>query len=80
MAGFVDEPTSPVGYVAADKVAALTAPSGVMLKLRSGAPHDEVNKAVSALPGVVAYLSTEAIAATIRQNFSLYNALIGLIH
>jgi putative ABC transport system permease protein len=79
VAGFVDEPTSPVGYISADKVAALTPPSGVMLKLRPGASHGEVSKAVSALPGVVAYLSTDALARTVRQNFSLYNTLIGLM-
>ncbi len=79
VAGFVDEPTSPVAYIAADKVAALAAPSGVMLKLTPGAPHDEVSQAVSALPGVVAYLSTDSLATTIRQAFALYNALIGLM-
>ncbi len=67
VAGFVDEPTSPVAYIAADKVAALVAPSGVMLKLTPDAPRDEVSQAVSALPGVVAYLSTESLATTTRQ-------------
>ena len=79
VAGFVDEPTNPVAYIAADQVAALAAPSGVMLKLTPGARHDEVRRAVSALPGVVAYLSTDSLASRIRQAFSLNNALIGLM-
>lgn len=79
VAGFVDEPTSPVAYIAADKLATLAAPSGVMLKLTPGAPHDEVSHAVSGLPGVVAYVSTDSVATTIRQAFSLYNVLVGLM-
>jgi putative ABC transport system permease protein len=79
IAGFVDEPTSPVVYIAADNVAALAAPSGVMVKLAPGTSHDEVSRAVTALPGVAAYVSTESVARTIRQAFSLYNAMVGLM-
>ncbi len=79
VAGFVDEPTSPVVYIAVDKVAALAASSGVMLKLSPGAPRDEVTRAVSALPGVIAYLSSDSLATAMRRNFALYNALIGLM-
>ena len=52
-------------------VAALAAPSGVMLKLTPGARHDELNKIVSALPGVLTYLSTDVIVTAVRQNFAL---------
>ncbi len=79
VAGFVDEPTSPVAYIAADKVVGLAAPTGVMLKLTPDAPHDEVGQDVSTMPGVVAYLSTESLATTVQQAFSLYNALVGLM-
>lgn len=78
VAGIVDEP-SPVGYIAADKMAELAAPSGVMVKLTPDASADEVKKAASALPGVVTYLSTDTITTGLRQNFSLYNTLIGLM-
>jgi putative ABC transport system permease protein len=79
VAGFVDEPTSPVVYIDIDKTAGLAPPTGVMLKVRPDAGRDEVTRAVSALPGVVAYLSTDSIAATMRRNFALFNALIGLM-
>ena len=77
--GFVDEPTSPVAYIAADKVAPMVPPSGVMVKLTPNASQEEVSQTVSALPGVVAYLSTGSLAITIRQAFALYNALLGLM-
>ncbi|MBV9514297.1 MAG: FtsX-like permease family protein [Mycobacteriaceae bacterium] len=77
VAGFVDEPTSPVGYIVADKVAAMASPSGVMLRLTPGARPDEVRQVVSALPGVTSYVSTDAVASTFRHAFSLNNALLG---
>ncbi len=79
VAGFVDEPTNPVVYIDIDKVATVTPPSGVMLKLHPGAPGDQVNLDVAALPGVAAYLSTDSIASTMRRNFALLGALIGLM-
>jgi len=77
--GFVDEPTSPVVYIDIDKTAALAPSSGMMVKLRPDGGRDEVTRAVSALPGVVAYLSTDSIADMMRRNFALFNALIGLM-
>jgi len=77
--GFVDEPTSPVVYIAEDKVAALAAPSGVMVKLAPGTPDDEVSKFVIALPGVESYLSTESVVATLREAFALYTTMVGLM-
>ena len=50
-----------------------------MLKLAPGASEDAVSQAVIALPGVVAYLSTDSIANTMRHAFSLYDALVGLM-
>lgn len=79
VAGFVDEPMSPVIYIADTQLAALTTGTGVMLKLRPGASQEAVRHAVSSVPGVVAYLSTESVKTTIREAFSLYDALVGLM-
>ena len=50
-----------------------------MLKLAAGVSQDAVSKDVSGLPGVVAYLSTDSVETTIREAFSLYDALVGLM-
>ncbi|OBK74350.1 FtsX-like permease family protein [Mycobacterium sp. 1274761.0] len=77
VAGFVDEPTSPVVYIAA--AAARAAPSGVMVKLAPGTPPDQMSQTVTALPGVAAYVSTAAVKKTVRDAFSLYNAMVALL-
>lgn len=79
VAGFVDEPMSPIAYIAAEQLSTLTPASGVMLKLTPGASQDAVSQAVTAIPGVAAYLSTDSVAATMRDAFSLYNVLVGLM-
>lgn len=77
--GFVDKPISPVVYIAAEQLSALAPASGVMLKLAPGASQEAVSQDVSRLPGVVAYLATDSIETTIRDAFSLYDALVGLM-
>ncbi len=77
VAGFVDEPMSPVVYVASEQVPAL-APSGVLLKLAPGINQDVKGQDVTTLPGVVAYVPTDSISATVRTSFSLYNVLVAL--
>ncbi len=77
VAGFVDEPTSPVVYISAGQLSAL-APSGVMLKLAPGVDAEAKRQAVTMMPGVAAYLSTESIAAAVRKVYSLYNVMVAL--
>jgi putative ABC transport system permease protein len=50
-----------------------------MFRLAPGASKAEVRQAVTAVPGVVAYLSTESLHATVCEAFSLYDALVGLM-
>ena len=76
---FVDEPMSPVIYIAHEQLATLSPDTGVMLRLAPGASQEAARKVVSAVPGVVAYLSTESVETTIREAFSLYDALVGLM-
>ena len=70
VAGFVDEPTSPVVYISAEQLSAL-APSGVMLKLGPGVDAEAKRQAVTMMPGVVAYLSTESIVGHRPQGLQL---------
>ncbi|KZS61195.1 ABC transporter permease [Mycobacterium ostraviense] len=77
VAGFADEPMSPVVYVAAEQVPAL-APSGVLLKLAPGVNQDSKGQDVTALHGVVAYVPTDSVSTTIRKAFELYNVLVAL--
>jgi len=79
VAGFVNEPMSPVGYIAGDQLSRFVPPSGVMVKLTPGTPADILREKVTATPGVIAYLTTESVQTTIRDAFSLYNALVGLM-
>jgi putative ABC transport system permease protein len=77
VAGFVDEPMSPVIYIGAEQLSAL-APSGVMLKMVPGVDQDAKREAVSLLPGVTSYVSTESMSVAVRKAFELYNVLVAL--
>jgi putative ABC transport system permease protein len=77
VAGFVDEPTSPVVYISAEQLSAL-APSGVMLKLAPGVDAEAKRDAVTSMPGVATYLSTDTISAAVRNVYSLYNVMVAL--
>ncbi len=82
VAGFVDEPLNPVAYTSISHLAQVTgssAPTGILIRLKPGALEQTVSARVGALPGVVAYLSTAAVAETIREAFGLYDALVGLM-
>jgi putative ABC transport system permease protein len=72
---FVDEPVSPVVYISAEQLGAL-APSGVMLKWAPGVDAETKRQAVTAMPGVVGYISTESIEAAVRQAYSLYDVMV----
>ncbi|WNG94489.1 FtsX-like permease family protein [Mycobacterium sp. ITM-2016-00318] len=77
VAGFVDEPMSPVIYIAAEQLSALP-PSGVMLRMVPGVDQDAKRQAVTVLPGVTSYLSTDSMSAAVRKAFKLYNVLVAL--
>ena len=77
VAGFVDEATSPVVYISAEQLSAL-APSGVMLRLAPGVDAEAKRHAVTMMPGVAAYLSTESVAAAVRKAYSLYDVMVAL--
>jgi putative ABC transport system permease protein len=50
-----------------------------MLKLAPNASEHALSRSTTAIPGVVAYLSTASLHATVREAFSLYDALVGLM-
>lgn len=82
VAGFVDEPFSPVVYISADRLRAQAESlpvNGVMVELRPDADGRVAGDRIAALPGVVAYRSTTALASTMRQAFSLYDTLVSLM-
>lgn len=82
VAGYVDEPMSAVVYMSLEHLdQALGEPSatGVLLQLQPGADHDAARERISALPGVQAYLDTKALASAMRDAFSLYDTLVGIM-
>ena len=82
VAGFVDEPMSPVAYVSLDqlrRVRSAPSASGVMLTLTGGADEAAVSARITSMPAVVAYLSTSTVEAAMTDAFSLYDALVGLM-
>ena len=82
VAGFVDEPMNAVAYVRLDHLdQALGAPSatGVLIRLRTGADRDAARQRISTLPGVQSYQDTKALASAMRDAFSLYDTLVGIM-
>lgn len=82
VAGFVDEPFSPVVYISMNqlKAQADSLPvNGVLVKLRAGVDGRVAGDRIAAIPGVVAYRSTTALASTMRQAFSLYDTLVSIM-
>ena len=80
--GFVDEPMSAVAYIRLDRLdQGLGAPSatGILLRLQPGADRDAVQARISALPGVQSYQDTQALASAMRNAFSLYDTLVGIM-
>lgn len=80
--GFVDEPFSPVVYVSLDQLhlQANSLPvNGVLVKLKPGVEGRAAGDRIAAMPGVVAYRSTTALASTMRKTFSLYDTLVTLM-
>ncbi|WP_157117540.1 FtsX-like permease family protein [Nocardia vaccinii] len=83
VAGFVDEPLSPVAYVSADYLRRVLGPvpdTGVLVKLRPGVTDERaVSDRITAIPGTVAYLSTATVASAMRQAFAMYDTLVGIL-
>ncbi len=82
VAGFVDEPFSPVVYISLDQLRAQTGSlpvNGVLVKLEPGVPPRAAGDRIAAIPGVVAYRSTTALASTMQKAFSLYSTLVKLM-
>ncbi|MGO9506163.1 MAG: FtsX-like permease family protein [Mycobacterium sp.] len=80
--GFVDEPFSPVVYISLNQLRAQAdslRDNGVLIKLRPGAEGRVVGDRIAAIPGVVAYRSTTALASTMRHAFSLYDTLVRIM-
>jgi len=82
VAGFVDEPFSPVVYASLKKPQAQSDPlpvNGVLVKLRPGTDGRVAGDRMAAIPGVVAYRSTTSLASTMRSAFSLYTTLVNIM-
>ena len=82
VAGFVDEPFSPVVYISMNHLRTqVGAPpaNGVLVKLKPGTDGRVVGDRIAAIPGVAAYRSTTSLASTMRDTFSLYGTLVGIM-
>lgn len=82
VAGFVDEPFSPVVYISIDRLRAEAGPApanGVLVKLKPGTEGRVAGERIAAIPGVVAYRSTTSLASTMRDAFSLYDTLVDIM-
>jgi putative ABC transport system permease protein len=82
VAGFVDEPFSPVVYISTDRLNADAGPvpaNGALVTLQPGTNAHAAADRIATIPGVVAYRSTTALASTMRDAFSLYATLVGIM-
>lgn len=82
VAGFVDEPFSPVVYISLNRARAQADSlpvNGVLIKLRPVTDGRAAGDRIAAIPGVVAYRSTTSLASTMRHAFSLYGTLVNIM-
>ncbi|MGH3968759.1 MAG: ABC transporter permease, partial [Mycobacterium sp.] len=82
VAGFVDEPFSPVVYISLNHFRAQAGSlpaNGVLVKLRPGTDGRAAGDRIATIPGVVAYRSTTSLASTMRNAFSLYDTLVNIM-
>lgn len=82
VAGFVDEPFSPVVYMSLDQLRAQADSlplNGILVQFKPGTQERVAGDRIAATPGVVAYRSTTALASTMRKTFSLYDTLVTLM-
>lgn len=82
VAGFVDEPFSPVVYISLKQLQAQGDQpplNGALVKLKPGIDGRATGDRIAAIPGVVAYRSTTSLASAMRQAFSLYDTLVDIM-
>ena len=82
VAGFVDEPFSPVVYISMNHLrteAGSLPANGVLIKLKPGTTGRGVGDRIAAIPGVVAYRSMTSLASTMHDAFSLYDTLVDIM-
>ena len=82
VAGFVDEPLGTFAYASLDQVAQLTPgipPSIVMLRFTPSADRSQIQDAVQALPGVVAYQDSQALRQQVTSFMNLFYVFVGIM-
>ena len=82
VAGFVDEPLGTFAYASLDQVAQLTPgipPSTVMLRFTPSADRNQIQDAVQALPGVVAYQDSQALRQQVTSFMNLFYVFVGIM-
>ncbi len=85
VAGFVDEPLGTYAYVALPYLGSvLGAPAasvahGVLLRFSTGADPSAMRERLSAIPEVVAYVDSKALARTARQYMGLFYVFVGIM-
>jgi putative ABC transport system permease protein len=82
VAGFVDEPMSPIAYISLDYLdATLGRPTttGALVQLRPDADRDQAATRLGQLPGAAAYFDNAALEATLRRSFDLVDVLLAVM-
>lgn len=80
--GFVDEPLGTLIYTDPDSARPLideTGPSTLMVQFDDGVDRDEMRRAVTQVPGVVAYTDSRALYDTARSLLGLFYAFVGVM-
>jgi putative ABC transport system permease protein len=82
VAGFVDEPMSPVAYISLDHLDATldrSTSTGALVQLHPGADRDQAATRLGQLPGAAAYFDNAAMETTLRQSFDLMDVLLAVM-
>jgi putative ABC transport system permease protein len=82
VAGFVDEPMTPIAYVSLahlDAVAGGPTTNGALVRLEPGADQEAAAHRLGALPGSAAYFDNAQAEATMRESFDLMDVLLGVM-
>lgn len=82
VAGFIDEPFSPIVYISLNHLRAQADSlqvNGALIKLKPNVDGRMAGDRIAAIPGVVAYRSTTSLATTMRRAFGLYDTLVNIM-
>jgi putative ABC transport system permease protein len=82
VAGFVDEPMTPVAYLSLarlDHVLGVSATNGALIRLDPGSDRDAVAHRLGALPGAAAYFDNAQSEKSMRSSFDLMDVLLGVM-